>query len=152
MKNHKIEIGHHSGGAYWLELVLCRNAEVLFGGAEDPTGNGFADEACEAVVAAQTAIERELGGLANTDGHYPNWNGGRYGAQCRANGYEFMGHLVARVWAAGLDEGGLPEGDAEVVPYADSPASVRDLAFKVGTLVEKAIAEVVNNALTAKAG
>lgn len=149
MKNHKIEIGNHSGGTYWLELVLCRNAEVIFGGAEDPTGNGFADQACEAVCQGQEAILAELRDTANTDGHWPNWNGGRYSSQALMYKYEPMGHLVARVWAAPIDEDGLPEDDAEIVPFADAPAAVRDLANRVCEKANAAIDQVVKNALAA---
>lgn len=50
------EIGRNETTIYGARLAVCGNAEVMSGGEQDPTGNGWRDEAAEAFRAATGVI------------------------------------------------------------------------------------------------
>jgi len=142
-----INLGKHGENHWYLDLVVCTNAEVLFGSAEDPSGNGYRDEAREAREAVQTVIWEACRDFARQNNDFDAWNGGRYGGHRNGYGYECYSSLAFRVLAVPLDGDGDEDGDATVVGMADAPEAIRDEVNRIWTAASKAIAEVVKRTL-----
>ena len=143
-----INLGKHGKNYWYLDLVVCTNAEVLFGSAEDPSGNGYRDEAREAREAVQTVIWEACRDFARQSNDFAAWNGGRYDGQRNAYGYVCWGGLAYRVLSAEPnDEDGDEDGDATVVGLAGAPPEIRDEVNRICTAASKAIAAVVKRTL-----
>ena len=120
-----ISLGRREDRFWYLEIVICKNAEILFDAAEDPTGNGYKDEARHAVDEAQTALYSACCGYAETSGTFGDWTGGRYGSQRDAYGYQVLRGVAARVWSVEIDEDGEEYGRAYLMGLPNAPEEMR---------------------------
>ena len=147
--DNKICMGLHAGKVWYLDLVICSNAEVLFSAAEDPSGNGHADEARLAVNAAQDAIWAACNDYAAKNNDFSAWNGGRYGGQRNAYGYQAWSGLAFRLLSAEPNEDGEDnqDDDSIVVRVADAPGEVREIVDRICCAASDAITKIVNQTL-----
>lgn len=132
------------GTHYRCELVICGNAECIFDRIPDPSGNGWRDEADEAVTAACEVFRNVLGEDPEIDKEYRNWFGGRYGSQSPMFGYRPVGAgAVARVYKyiGEVDEDGEPVNGWphlawDLMDWSCVPASIRDEIERAGSEAE----------------
>lgn len=125
-----------------FEAVVCANAETVFGGVQDETGNGWEDEAAEA-VSAGCAILRKASAITNyeTDSIFRHWNGGKHTQFIFVCGRKHMhtaGLVVCSAYRVETDEDGnesreacdwcdLPDNErAEAEGAVDSAADAMD--------------------------
>lgn len=74
-----------------VHIVICANNETVLDGRDVEAAYATNDEIVEdATVAALNVIQEHLDSLADLDGWFPNWHGGRY---CRMA--EKFGPIVA---------------------------------------------------------
>lgn len=115
------EVGRSNTYVYGVGFVICGNAEELAGGTEDPTGNGWSDEAAEAFGEAAGVIQRAGYDYAD-ESAFRDWNGGRYYRKA---------HVHAEWWRAPVgvegegDEAEEVVGDWERCEASDVPAEFR---------------------------
>ena len=142
--DNKICMGLHAGKVWYLDLVICSNAQVLFSAAEDPTGNGHKGEARQAVDAAESAVWKVCSDYPRMNNDFSEWNGGRY-----SRDYQTGGGLAYRVLSAEPSEhrGDNEEDDAIVVDMSNAPEEIRDIVNRIVDVARAAIAEVVKRVM-----
>lgn len=149
-----ISLGTIDGRAYKCELVICTHPEVIFGGADDPSGAGWKAEAAKGVNDAIGEVERVLGpraaGEVERNGNWHDWQGGKYGSQAHKHGYRAIGAgILACVASCGLDDDGEPDEDWTWLAWADVPEQLRAELEEAGDAADDAMEAAVREALEA---
>lgn len=135
------------GNDEWgLRFIICANAETLgFGG--DDTGGISEAEAISMVVGAAGGVILDAGFDYDSDGFFPNWNGGKH---CQFPDVK-SGGVVCRIYHrdAFVDDDGEPAGHDEWEWRSIIPGEIRDVAERVceaaRDAMDKAIAEVTSD-------
>ena len=126
-------IGKVGESEYGVVFAVCGNAEVIFGGAEDSTGNGWNDESREAFGAAIDTI-MAAGFDYEQVAEFCAYNGGPRRSLVEADIY---------TRAIEIDEDG-DEIEGEWVRCHDAPGEVEAVAITLADKAEDAMRAVVN--------
>lgn len=141
-----------SKATFEFEAVVCSNAETVFGGVQDVTGNGWKDEAAEA-VSAGCAILQKASAIKNyeTDLIFRHWNGGKYTQFVFVCGRKHMhtaGLVVCSAYKVETDEDG--DRTREALDWCDLPDSERAEVEKAIDSAADAMNEYVQRCIAAQ--
>jgi hypothetical protein len=132
---------------YGIRIVVCTNDELVAG---TPSGYDAHSESVEvtreAAQAADAKCEELLGGYADSDGIFRNWQGGRYyGGRPDIN----HGHVVANLYTRELEDADDPDSWSEwewAGWFKDAPEDLREAAGIIVTEIGEAHATALSQA------
>jgi|GEM_PF-4106569 len=128
MKNEIYTVATEGSLEFGIRVIVCEDAETVIQWS-DPTGNGNQD-ACNSVCRDTHAAIRKLlpPVSAESDSHFPNWNGGKYSHQAKMYGFSAVEFGVVQCFVREVavedEDGDMIQNDWENITLDKMPQCV----------------------------